>query len=139
MPTLTPVYQGNDEIITYDNVITLKEKEINGICTLQITPRQLISALRSGIQVRIIAPGHNGGIIPTPDGPDSYVYAGLTEITECSYVVEEECFFIIVTNPHSIYNTFMSPSLDTFFMLYPDESPVPGPGPYVPAPNDPTI
>lgn len=107
---IVPLYDGNDEVLTFNNTVTLKVKEANGNHFISITPRQLIAALRSGIQIHIIESSHNGGV----EAEVNYVYARLDEITECSYSPDYACF-IFDTATHN-YSNFSSASLDTYFI-----------------------
>lgn len=119
---IAPIYDGSDKILTYseDKIIlkpTVQENDLGQtFLVLPITPRMLISALRSGITIKAIYCGSNGG-----DCGDAGTisYAGLFGFVDCEYATdtdyetgEEVGIFSAYTDGRLIFHT---DNMDSYF------------------------
>lgn len=121
---IAPIYDGSDKILTYseDKIIlkpTVQEDHGQKFLVLPITPRMLISALRSGITIKVIYYDSNGG-----DCGDTNVilYAGLFKLDSCGYKTgideetgEEFGKFIAYTESTLIFST---DNMDSYFECF---------------------
>lgn len=118
---IAPIYDGSDKILTYseDKIIlkpTVQEDHGQKFLVLPITPRMLISALRSGVTIKAICCGSDGGDC---GDTNAISYADLLELVSCGYETgideetgEEVGTFSAYTNGNLVFHT---DNMDSYF------------------------